>query len=244
MWKERLPNYSVYFHDNYAVDALMEQSNWPEFPQLSLVLKCFQMKSAMLIDLWRQLVLYQFGGFYSDMDVMPGPNYTSDTVPPNVDFFSLSDGAKRPSQWHFGMSPHHPVAYYSVLEILKRVLDLPDITKPNLVFTTGPDALKHAYGKCFSWSKDHDIFADGVYHGCYNTTARKIGHEHYDEYVYQTINDMVEVNVPGQGMRNMTVRQQLKHDAGQKHWTEQQNDIRLTVSAISCWDHLYQLEQQ
>jgi hypothetical protein len=43
------------------------------------------------------------------------------------------------------MSKGHPIAYFTVLEILKRLHDLGDVSNVKLVQTTGPDALKAGY---------------------------------------------------------------------------------------------------
>ena len=54
-----LPGWSYYFHDDSAVDNLLE-SDFPEFPHLKLVLsRCLDSHSARL-DLWRYLVLWEY----------------------------------------------------------------------------------------------------------------------------------------------------------------------------------------
>lgn len=60
-WQKALPNFSIFLHDDYSVEQVLRQDLTPEFPQLSLLLKCVKMRNAMLIDIWRVLVLYRFG---------------------------------------------------------------------------------------------------------------------------------------------------------------------------------------
>lgn len=60
-WHQALPHYDIYFHDDNAVDRLLAQEHWPEFPHLNNVLQCAQMRGALLVDIWRVLVLYKYG---------------------------------------------------------------------------------------------------------------------------------------------------------------------------------------
>ena len=60
-WRRALPHHSIYLHDDDAVDRLLDQANWPEFPHLSGVLRCAHMRGALLVDIWRVLVLYKYG---------------------------------------------------------------------------------------------------------------------------------------------------------------------------------------
>ena len=100
-WKEAMPDHSLYFHDDDAVEKLL-QSDWPEFPGLQDVLKCVR-KGAMKIDIWRILVLYRYGGFYTDIDNWPGPK-VNDWIEERDTAFFVSDAVVRPSQWFMGIS--------------------------------------------------------------------------------------------------------------------------------------------
>ena len=148
-WKDAMPDHSLYFHDDDAVDRLL-QSDWPEFPDLQDVLKCVR-KGAMKIDVWRILVLYRYGGFYTDIDNWPGPK-VNDWIQERDTAFFVSDVVFRPSHWFMGMEPRHPISYNTMLQIQQRVLDIPDVWQPKVVFVTGPDALK----QCFVEAVIHD----------------------------------------------------------------------------------------
>ena len=235
-WKKALPNYSIFFHADEAVESLLKQENWPEFPHLTKVIQCAKMKGAMLIDIWRVLVLYRYGGIYSDLDLFPGPKFTEETIPAEADFFSFSDGWERPSQNTFGMQPGHPAGYYTMLEILGRLLKMDNIANPKLVFSTGPDALKHGYARAFFWDRDR-IFEDGLFPGQFNTTARKIGNKQSRGYIITNMDDVVDGT-------NMTVREKIKVDTGTIHWSQEQAELKHKVPNMHCSDYLYMLERQ
>jgi mannosyltransferase OCH1-like enzyme len=61
--KWKLENHSFYFHDEDAMDRLLNE-NWPEFPQLKMMQNCM-VSGAAKADLWRYLVLYRYGGIYT-----------------------------------------------------------------------------------------------------------------------------------------------------------------------------------
>ena len=89
LWQEALPNYSIFFHDDDAVDRLIEQ-DWPEFPHLQLALNCVKNKGAMKIDVWRILVLYRYGGIYTDIDNWPTSRFREDIIEPEYSAFFFS----------------------------------------------------------------------------------------------------------------------------------------------------------
>jgi len=151
-WKDQFPSYNFYFHDDYAVDYIIEDMDWShEFPQLTKIMNsCVKFGSAMRIDIWRILVLYRYGGFYSDFDNAPGPNLTETTVQLDDTAFFLTAPWNRPSQWLMGMEPNHPILYFTILEIMKSLVEMDDISRPRVVFTTGPDALQRGYIKAIS----------------------------------------------------------------------------------------------
>jgi mannosyltransferase OCH1-like enzyme len=59
----RFDGYSLYFHDDVAVDRLLAKY-WPEFPQLQLMQQC-SISGAAKADIWRLLVLWEYGGIYT-----------------------------------------------------------------------------------------------------------------------------------------------------------------------------------
>jgi mannosyltransferase OCH1-like enzyme len=63
-WKEQFPSYNIYFHDDVAVNALLNDDSWYDiFPHFKHIMNsCVKFGSAMTIDLWRILILYRYGG--------------------------------------------------------------------------------------------------------------------------------------------------------------------------------------
>jgi hypothetical protein len=59
--KWKLPGYSYYFHDDDAVNRLLEM-DFPEFPHLRVVLRNCVTNGTLKADLWRYLVLWVYGG--------------------------------------------------------------------------------------------------------------------------------------------------------------------------------------
>lgn len=133
------------------------------------------------------------------------------------------------------MSPKHPIAYFTMFEIFKRLEELNDITSPKVVFVTGPDALKHGYGRALNWI-NNTIFDQGT-HSCRkelggNRTVTKLSGN--DQWV--KVIDMGEV-VAWNSTLNVTRREKNELLHGVKHWTKVRNERNVTSSA--CIDYLY-----
>jgi hypothetical protein len=144
-WKEVLPNYSIFFHDDDAIDRLINQHDWSEFPNLHDALKCIMTKGAMKIDAWRVLLLYKYGGVYSDIDNWPLPPFNETMIRTDLSGFFFHDAWNRPSQWFMGFERRHPMMYSTMHHIIKNLLDLTSLWRPKVVFTTGPDTVKNGY---------------------------------------------------------------------------------------------------
>mmetsp|Transcript_17951 Transcript_17951/g.25444 ORF Transcript_17951/g.25444 Transcript_17951/m.25444 type:complete len:190 (+) Transcript_17951:2-571(+) len=96
----------------------------------------------MKIDIWRVLILWKYGGIYSDADVVPNPDMlTESAIHPDSEWFSLSDAWNRPSQWFFATSAHHMSMKNALHIIAQRVLDVGNVQKTKLVHVTGPQTL-------------------------------------------------------------------------------------------------------
>ena len=217
-WKDALPDHSLYFHDDNAVDRLFH-SGWPEFPDLLTVMKCVR-KGAMKIDVWRLLVLYRYGGIYTDIDNWPGPRI-NDWIRKTDTAFFVSDAYQRPSQWFMAMEPRHPIAYYSMLEVLQRVLDLPNVNQPKVVITTGPDAVKHGFGRALLWQWNAHV-SDHVetFRAVGNRIVRKISFDKYSQVV-DTPQSFFKELVAWNSTENITRKERIYREAEMMHWQKE-----------------------
>ena len=176
-WEAVFPNYNFFFHDDSAVDTFLADTDWtPDFPLLRTALKCVQ-KGAMKVDIWRVLILWKYGGFYSDADVVPfAQRVTEDLIDNKVSFFSFSDTYHRTSQWSFAMSPGHFIGNATMFEIVKNILELENIAFPQLVFTTGPFPLWLGFRKFLNWNETVTHNRDEyVAAGVTGETVKKVG---------------------------------------------------------------------
>jgi hypothetical protein len=174
---------------------------------------------AMRIDLWRMLIVYRYGGMYTDIDNWPTQEFVEATIKHEDQAFFLRDGWGRPSQWLFAMAPRHPIAYFTINEIIKRVLNLTNVLRPKLVFTTGPDALKHGYGQAMSWSvgnKSWEHQAQQSY-GTHNVTARILSAPSTARLVYFLSAKLARSQ---EGNVTMSAKEKIENESGLAHWNK------------------------
>ena len=98
-------DWATYFHSDEAVDRLFRQ-DWPEFPHLSFVLKCIQGKGTLKADLWRYLILWEYGGIYADLDTKPN-TFNTTTITADDDAFFVVEHYHLLSQYFMAASPRH-----------------------------------------------------------------------------------------------------------------------------------------
>lgn len=241
-WRKALPGYSIVFHDDDAVDKLLG-SEWLEFPFITEMMKCLAYGSAVRIDVWRVLLLYKYGGVYTDIDNTPGELFSEETIQSDDEAFFLSDGFGRPSQWFQAMEPGHPIAYLNMYEIFGRVLSIQDMDAIRVVMTTGPDTLRHAYGKFLNWQPSkEEIFStvsgSRIFRGKFNKTVRKVENS-AGSYVL------------GGGAFTAEKRKKFEQDTKSVHW-QKEIFLRLKTARITnqvtvnkprlnkaCLDHLF-----
>jgi len=161
---------SFFMHDDDAVDRLFDR-DWPEFPLLKESLSCIT-SGAGKADLWRYLVLWKYGGIYTDLDNAPGQGLLNGTIiTDDVDSFFEQEKGKFPSQYFMAASPHHPVMYFMVMTTIERLLLLTSISNQYVPFITGPGATKTAVIKAFGTGYP----TKGHYVGVYNRTMTVVG---------------------------------------------------------------------
>jgi mannosyltransferase OCH1-like enzyme len=99
------PDWAHYLHSDHAVDRLF-QKHWPEFPHLSLLLQCLENKGTLKADLWRYLVLWEYGGVYADVDTKPNL-FNHSTITSQDDGFFIVEQYHLLSQYFMATSPRH-----------------------------------------------------------------------------------------------------------------------------------------
>ncbi|KAL9188243.1 hypothetical protein ACHAXT_006621 [Thalassiosira profunda] len=235
-WKDALPRHSFYFHDDEAVDRLFKMP-WEMFPQLRLFMKCVRFTGAMRIDVWRLLVIYRYGGLYTDVDNVPSEKFTeAGPIGAHDDAFFLSDSWNRPSQWFFAMTPRHPIAYFALFSVFVNLQKLESIERPSVVFVTGPDALKRGYGDALGWKTSvgdgKDIFAEGTHRCKWGSNVTKLLGKH-GHITQLNMNEMVDFN----GTK-VPRKKRMEHLHKMKHWVDQKNTKKIEFDG-SCMDYLY-----
>jgi Glycosyltransferase sugar-binding region containing DXD motif len=191
----RFENHSFFFHNEEAVERLLDR-DWPEFPALRHAVRCTK-GGAGLADVWRALVVWEYGGIYTDIDNSP-VLFDGGTIQNDDEAFFVMERSAILSQYFFAARPRHPLMYLLVQHMTSRLLALNDVTMQIVSLVTGPGALREAFctflGKQGPNFPRHEPGAKcwyphaGVYWGMRNATVRAVGHEsNPDEYVARDV---------------------------------------------------------
>ena len=155
-WTQQFPSYSIILHDQDAVARLVNQE-WREFPNLQRAVKCATHTGTRMIDIWRVLILYKYGGIYSDIDNWPEEKFRgAHAIPQNVSFFSFADAYKRPSPGFLCASIYHPIMYISMRYMIQNILDATKIgnaTGPHVLWTAYKHSLAGSVVTRYKWKR-------------------------------------------------------------------------------------------
>jgi len=204
-WTTKLPDHSFFFHNQQAMEYFLFEKSWPEFPHLSQVLRCTK-GGAGMADVWRALMLYEYGGIYTDIDNVPA-KFDSNTIRDDDDAFFVMEKSGILSQYFFAARPRHPLLYLLVHHMLSRLLALNDVNMQIVSLITGPGALRWAFctflnlqGPNFyyqgrnsapssaCWNPDNGEARDRTFVGMNNFTVRLVGDaNNSDEYVARDV---------------------------------------------------------
>ena len=190
--------------------------------------------------LFQQLVVYEFGGFYSDVDNAPTKNFKNGAaIHPDDTCFSSSDSWNRPCQNAFAMQEKHPIAVFTIQTILKNLLNMPSIRKPKVVFITGPQAFGDGYASymelTYLTKSKEELLKPGVYKGFMNKQIHKepcVG--------WNWINPVGSEIIEHKGV-NMTRKDRASQISGLYHWQKNVYWNRIGED-FSCREYLYRLE--
>ena len=247
-WKEQFPNYSIFFHDDDAVQRLL-QEDWPEFPDIHRAMHCVKYKGAMVVDVWRVLILYKYGGVYSDIDNWPLEPFTEAVIEPTISAFFLSDAYNRPSQWFMAAEPRHPMMYMAMNIILHNLMQLANIAQPKVVFVTGPHAFRNGYVQFLMTPNNIEnkveIFAEGLQLGYYGKTIRKVSKNESENFMISKYK--YDEVVPYNATLNMTRYDRIKRESGTIHWTKDiyfnKKKGEMLKNNLSCKAYLENLDR-
>lgn len=240
-WKSKLPNYSIIFHDDDAVEKLISEE-WPEFPTLHKAMRCVLFKGAMKIDIWRVLILYKYGGVYTDIDVWPKDAMHESVIRNDLSAYFFTDVSNRPSQWFMSTEPRHPMMQLYMLEILHNVLKLNNIQKPKLIHVTGPAAVFNAYKRFLSMNWElstHNISVQNniEVEGPYGKVVMK------DRKGFKYVGmkwDFGDI-VPYNGT-NVTRGERIRLESGVQHWHKRRK-FDLHPNAKSCLGYIRAVDE-
>lgn len=203
-----MEGHSFYFHDARAKEELLSR-HWPEFPHLQNAFQCLKNAGgAAISDLWRYLLLWQYGGIYTDMDNGIGKLFNATSIGSEVDGYFLRSNIGLPSQYFFGIAPKHPLMWYAVNDVLQQMMQLEDVGTFYVPGTTGPRCMRRA------WLKFVGITNKGISSKEYNSWA------YPTEGIYKgKLNDRRTVNIVGNDeTREQYVRTSKLHWAKKTDW--------------------------
>lgn len=145
------PDHSLYFHDDVAAYRLLQyvtkDANGHELVRgLSKPLLCIS-SGATMSDMWRYVLLYHYGGIYTDLDNAPGRNFDVELITPKTDSFYFVEGGGFMSQFFMVSSKHHPMLLYMIKSAINKLYNNPwnNVMKNWPAQLTGPNAVKVGY---------------------------------------------------------------------------------------------------
>lgn len=183
-WRN-LEGFEYYFHDDDAVDEFILKYDHPDFPHLPLIYRNCINSGATKADIWRLLILWEYGGVYADIDSAPNI-FKQTSFGANDESFFLLDKDKCPSQYFMAVKPRHPLIYITLQSALSALMQVEDIGKYNPVQLTGPAMLRGALVAFCKWGghqtplaatnkKKAPQIVAGIYKGVHGATVRIVG---------------------------------------------------------------------
>lgn len=160
-WRGLGDGYSYYFHSDEAIARLLDQ-DWPEFPHLNQVLNCIPKTSGTIrADLWRYVVLWEYGGIYADIDTKPN-RFNASTIVATDEAFFIVEQYHLLSQYFMASAPRHPIMFYTIQHTLEKLLNVEDIGHMRAPYVTGPHALHAGFQ---SFMKDAGVTLPNIVPG-------------------------------------------------------------------------------
>lgn len=132
-WKKHNPEYEyVYMSDSQAADFILEKFG-TEYYEIFKSLPVGVMRG----DMWRYLIIYEYGGIYTDLDTVcnkPIDSWLED----GYEFIVCPENEVHLCQWTFAATPKSPILK-SVIDLMISRLKSPQFDIPHAVHIhTGP----------------------------------------------------------------------------------------------------------
>lgn len=218
-----MPSHSIYFHDDEAVKRLTDNPiSQRAFPLLNETLKCVTNGSTRS-DLWRYLILYLYGGIYSDIDNSPSWKLDENTISSQDDFFTVLESLGIVTQYFIASSPGHPLMKLSLNAALQRLRGIQNVMSNNPAATTGPGALKTGF-VYFMNNQSDGYVPEGRYEGVGGRTVTVLGSKKAPrEYINREGVDRIK-------------KRKYYEAVGTKHFFDSYDLPK--ISMISCMEHL------
>ena len=244
--KWKFPEYSVFFHDDQAVDRLLSK-RYSEFPHLEKAITCLSpLSGAAKADLWRALLMWEYGGIYTDFDSVPN-KFNGTTIQASDEAFFIVENFGIASQYFFAAAPRHPLFYMLVQTILTRLFAVENVDQQYVPVVTGPHALRDALAH-FMFA--HDLkrrnlerkeeglgplndwqqVTEGVHTGFQNRTVTILGNrKNSDEYILRM----------GMGPKK---KEQIYEEMGMTHFYNAVKNKKSSLNYETCLHRLYKKE--
>jgi len=176
--KWKFPNHSLYFHDDDAVYALLDYAandryGYEIVENFSKAALCIS-NGATMADMWRYVLLYHYGGIYTDLDNSPGKKFSPDLITPKTDSYYFVEQVGVMSQFWMSSSQHHPLLLHVLQKCVQKLMPQRNVMINNAPKTTGPGALKggmimfqNASGVNSNGYLPKGVYSGGIYDGGY-----------------------------------------------------------------------------
>jgi hypothetical protein len=217
-----LDGWEYYFHDDAAIERLFTQEA-VHFPLLPLISEHCLLHGTLKADLWRYLVLWVYGGVYTDLDTAPHAWKADDSIRPADEAFFVVEQFHMLSQYFMAATPRHPLMWYAIQHALQNLWDMPDTGKAAASMLTGPHALHWAY---MNFRRDAGAIIDpagtgfkpvwaGRFLGSQNYSVTVVGvGENENEYVHRDLLGIHEKRASYQQMHMRHFQDDKKHPTG------------------------------
>ena len=186
-------------------------------------------------DLWRYLMIWKYGGIYSDIDCSPS-KFNVSSIQSTDDAFIPLEALGVPSQYFFAASPRHPVMYLSAKHALQTLSFRSDIAAGEVAKTSGPGAFKTGFilFQQLAGIESNGYVTEGVYRGAHDRSVRIVGSKEFPhEYILREgVKNNKKKDYAQMGMTHF-------HEAGEKF--NQRHTYNRVKTSVGCLEVRYKM---